>query len=105
MSGKVSNKETAFTCEIVKTRPKYVTVAVTEVGRPIILTHIVLIKNGKDDRIDFLQRRNRYSYGYGSREFVIQILSDIAVKEYLRAATQQKEDSVIWEALSKVPPL
>ena len=94
-----------FTCEIVKTRPKYITLEVTNEESPSVHTYIVLVKNSKDNRIDFLQRRNRYSYGYGSREFLIQLLSDIAVREYLRVATEQKEESVLWEALGHVPPL
>ncbi|MHA1434753.1 MAG: hypothetical protein ACTSO7_13000 [Candidatus Heimdallarchaeota archaeon] len=104
MSGKVKNEQVAFTCEIVKTRPKYVTLEVTNEGGPSVLTYIVFVKNAKDNRIDFFQRRNRYSYGYGSREFLIQLLSDIAVREYLRIATKQKEESVLLEALRQVPP-
>ncbi|MHA1185484.1 MAG: hypothetical protein ACTSXA_06425 [Candidatus Heimdallarchaeota archaeon] len=100
-SGTATRKGLSFTCELVKTRPGYVVIAVTPEESPCAVTYILLTKSYKNNRINMLVK-DRYSYGYGSRDFVIQLLTQIAEKERLKSASQTKVDSIYWDALKQV---
>ncbi|MHA1185498.1 MAG: hypothetical protein ACTSO7_13700 [Candidatus Heimdallarchaeota archaeon] len=101
-----SNPNEVFTCEIVKAKPAYVVVAVTPEDSPCASTFIMLTKSYDGKRINMLEK-DRYSYGYGSRDFVIQLLSQIAEKERLSVVSKNNNivESIFWEAIETVYPI
>jgi len=105
-SGTATRKGQSFTCELVKTMPAYVVIAVTPEESPCAVTYILLTKSYKGNRINMLVK-DRYSYGYGSRDFVIQLLTQIAEKERLSVASKNNDvvESIFWEAIETIYPI
>ena len=65
---------TTYSCEVVKTRHNFVNIKVYETKEPFAKDWIVLIRNHKEGRIDFFQKRFRYTMGYAARDFLLSLL-------------------------------